>query len=416
MHIVIANQWFPPESGWGGVATYNYFIARAYRSLGHRVTVIASRTNPTQPAIQETDGIWIRRLLVRDAYLRRRLPLIGRYVRPFQQLRYALNVNRRLRDLHRQQPIDVVEFAEVNAEGFFYARAPQAAVVVRCHTPTFILARYYGRREMKFDTSIIGWCEKDLVRRAHERTTPSLDTARTVADAIKIPIEKFSIIPNALSLAEFPSHPIVQSLNLAVSQSLKLPVSILYVGRLERVKGVDVLARAIPDVVAEIPNVLFVFAGEDLRTSQGTSQRAELESQFTAAGVRSRVEFVGAVDRATLIDLYRHADICVVPSMLYESFSYTCAEAMAAGKPVVASRIGGIPETVDDDVTGVVVTAGNEHELVEAIIRLARDPGLRTKLGEAGREKVMREFDAVKVAQRNLHVYERAIQAFHAVG
>jgi hypothetical protein len=76
-----------------------------------------------------------------------------------------------LRELHREQPIDVVEFAEVNAEGFFYTHTPQTAVVVRCHTPTFILARYYDRREMQFDTRIIGWCERSHPP-CHARSVP----------------------------------------------------------------------------------------------------------------------------------------------------------------------------------------------------------------------------------------------------
>lgn len=406
MHIVLANQWFPPESGWGGVATYNYFIARAFRSLGHQVTVVASRTSPNLPATHEANGVRIHRLLVHDAYRLRRLPLVGRYVRPIQQLQYSAKVNRVLRDLHREEPIDVVEFAEVNAEGFFYTRSPQTPVVIRCHTPTFILARYYDRREMQFDSSIIGWCEKDMIRRAHARSTPSHDMAQTVADAIHMPVEKFAVVPNALSLDEFP--------NQSVSQSLNSSVSVLFVGRLERVKGVAVLAHAIPKIVANVPNVRFIFAGEDLRTARGTSQRAELEADFAAKSVQSNVEFTGAVDQTTLINLYQRADICVVPSMLYESFSYTCAQAMAAGKPVVATHIGGIPETVEDGVNGIIVSPGNVVELGQAIIRLACDPGLRAQMGRAGRAKVAREFDAAQVAKKNIEVYERAIAEFSA--
>lgn len=404
MHIVLANQWFPPESGWGGVATYNYFIARAYRSMGHQVTVVASRTSPDLPAVQQSDGIRIHRLLVRDAYRLRRLPFVGRYIRPIQQLRYAATVDRVLRELHREQPIDIVEFADVNAEGFFYTRTPQTAVVVRCHTPTFILARYYDRREMQFDTRIIGWCEKDMILRAHARTAPSRDMAQTVTAATGMPVERFSVVPNALGLDEFPNQP--------VSQSRRNTVSVLFVGRLERVKGVAVLAQAIPKIIANAPNVGFIFAGEDLRTARGTSQRAELEADFAVKGVQSHAEFTGAVDQATLINLYQRADICVVPSMLYESFSYTCAQAMAAGKPVVATRIGGIPETVDDGVSGIIVSPGNVGELAQATVRLACDPGLREQMGRAGRAKVAREFDAVHIAKKNIEVYERAIAEF----
>jgi glycosyltransferase involved in cell wall biosynthesis len=100
--------------------------------------------------------------------------------------------------------------------------------------------------------------------------------------------------------------------------------------------------------------------------------------------------------------------MCVVPSILYESFSYTCAQAMAAGRPVVATRIGGIPETVEDGVTGLLVEPGNAAELAEALIRLALDPVQRARMGQAGRERVARDFNPATVARRMLAVYARA--------
>lgn len=404
MNIVLGNQWYPPESGWGGVAMWNYAIAHAYSALGHQMTVIASRVSPNIPAEQERDGIRVHRLLVRDAYRWRRLPGIGRYVREVQQLAYARRVDRALRELHREQPIDVVEFADVNAEGFFYVRHPMTPVIVRCHTPTLVLKHYYGAREMPFDTRIIGWCEKDMIRRAHALTAPSCDMAQTIANECGVPIASIAVIPNALPLDGFRKH--------STTQSPNHPITILHVGRLERAKGVTLLAQAIPHVVQQVPNVRFVFVGDDRPIAHGTSQRAELEAQLREAGARGSVEFLGGVDQPTLLDEYCRADICVVPSLLYESFSYTCAQAMAAGKPVVASRIGGIPETVEDGVSGVIVEPGDAEQLAEAIMRVARDPALRERMGRAGRDKAARDFDPTMVAQRNLEVYERAKRTF----
>ena len=114
MHIVLANQWYPPESGWGGVSVYNSTIAHAYAGLGHRVTVIAARFSQDVPAERCEDGLRVRRLLVGDAYRLRRLPILGRYVRPAQQLAYSWRVNQAIGRLHQECPVDIVEFAEVN--------------------------------------------------------------------------------------------------------------------------------------------------------------------------------------------------------------------------------------------------------------------------------------------------------------
>jgi glycosyltransferase involved in cell wall biosynthesis len=412
LHLLLANQWYPPESGWGGVAMWNYAVAHAYRELGHRVTVIAARTSPQIPTQQDDEGITIHRLLTRDAYRLRQMPGVGRYVRPLQQILYARRVAQALRILHRTQPFDVVEFADVNAEGFFYARDPLTPFVVRCHTPTFVLRRYYSPREMNYDTRIISACEKDVLRRAHALTAPSRDMARLIASECNIPPENIAVIPNALASDEWRvTGSEYRSPNYRTNQ-LSNYCTILHVGRMERVKGVTVLAEAIPQVLAQVPNAHFVFIGDDLRTERGTSQRAELEAQLTAAGVRGRVEFLGSTDQASLLEWYRRADICVVPSLLYESFSYTCAQALAAGKPVVASRIGGIPETVDDGETGLLVEPGNAAQLADAIIRLANDADLRERMGRAGREKVVREFAPVKIAEQNLNVYAQAKRTF----
>jgi glycogen synthase len=404
MHLVLGNQWFPPESGWGGVAMWNYEMARAYRALGVDVTVITSRTSSRIPAFQKADGIRIQRLLVRDVYRWRRLPGVGRYVREAQQLVYAWRVNQCLGALHREQPIDVVEFADVNAEGFFFARHPVTPFVVRCHTPTFVLRRYYSTREMPYDTRLIGWCEKDMIRRAPALTAPSKDIANVISNDCRVPMSRIAVIPNALSLGSFKG--------LACPLPSDGPLTVLFVGRLERVKGIAVLAEAIPQVIRESPDTRFVLVGEDVPTPRGASQRGELERQLAEAAVLSNVELAGAVDQATLVEWYRRADVCVVPSLLYESFSYTCAQAMAAGKPVVASRVGGIPETIDDDVNGIIVSPGNADELAAAILRLVRDQTRRHEMGLAGRNKAAREFDPIKVAQRNLEVYARAARTF----
>lgn len=403
MNIVLANQWYPPESGWGGVAMWNHVLAHALQGLGHRITVITTRYSNEVPAEQTRDGIRVKRILVQDAYRARQLPGAGRYIRTAQQLGYARRVEGALRALHRERPIDAIEFADVNAEGFFYARAPKAPVIVRCHTPTFVLKDYYTRAEMRFDTRIIGACEKSLIRHAHRLTAPSQDMANVISQSCNIPPENISVIPNALCLNEFPDH--------IHTHDPGLPLTVLYVGRLERVKGAMVIAQAIPEVIAQASPIKFVFVGEDLRTPRGTSQRAEIEQSLDKANALKQVQFVGDVDQRELLDWYARADICVVPSLLYESFSYTCAQSLAAGKPVVASRWGGIPETVDDGLNGILVEPGNATKLADAIVRLAHDPALRAELGRAGRAKAVREFDAIKIAQQCLRVYEKSANA-----
>lgn len=404
MHIVLANQWFLPEQS-GGVGKYNVIVAHAYRALGHQVSVIAKQPSPEIPLQEEIDGICVRRIPIGDSYYLRRIPVLGRYVRPMRQLLHAWRVNRAIRDLHRLQPVDVVEFAEVNAEGYFYAREPLTPFVVRCHTPTAVLRSSYEPGELDFDTSIIERCERDLIRRAHAVTAPSKDAARVVATSCDVAFDNITVIPNPVPISD-------STFERSNDYTFQPPLNVLYVGRMERVKGAGVLAEAIPLVLKEVHDARFVFVGGDRPTLRGNSQSASLEGRLEQMNAVSNVRFLGSVNEAALAGSYRAADICVVPSMLYESFSYTCAQAMAAGKPVVASRIGGIPETVEDGVTGILVAPGDAAELSQAIVRLAKDPDLRKRMGCAGRDRVAKDFDPVKIAQQNMKVYEHASSQF----
>jgi glycosyltransferase involved in cell wall biosynthesis len=411
MHIALVNRWYPPHSGFGGVAAYNHYLAHALVELGHRATVVAARWSHDAPEYHEDAGVTVHRLLSRHHYRLHRLPIVGRYVRPLRHLLYSLQIDRKLRELEAQDRPDAVEFAEVGAEGFVYLlRVRRCPAVVRCHTPTFVLRRYYTSAEMPYDTSLTTMMEKRCIRRADALTAPSNDMARTVARQCGIEAGRVSVIPNALDAALF-SDPPPRSPGGAQSRAESVTrtsedLTVLHVGRMHRVKGVEVLAHAIPQVLEEVPQARFLFIGHDRPDGRGSTWQQRLVAYFHERGVGESVHFLGAVDQPTLLGWYRQADIAVVPSMLYESFSYTCAQAMAAGVPVVASAIGGIPETVDNGVSGLLVGPGEVGELAQAIVRLAHDPGLRQRMGQTAAMRARERFDASRVAQQFLLVVQ----------
>src|SRR5689334_17939123 len=139
MHIIIVNQWYPPESGYGGVAMHNYYSAHAYAALGHEVTVISSRLSPTVPTYRRDRQVHLYRVLQPwDSYRIRQLPVVGRYLRPIRQLLYSAKVCHMMIRLSNSSLPDVVEFADVNGEGFFWRDSRDMIMAVRCHTPTFV--------------------------------------------------------------------------------------------------------------------------------------------------------------------------------------------------------------------------------------------------------------------------------------
>jgi len=418
MRIALVNQWYPPD--YGGVGVYNEAMARAYVELGHEVTVVTARSSSDQPDVADEHGVRVYRVnRWVEPYRARRLPLLGRHLRSLRHLVYSRQVSGLLDRLARERRLDVVEFAEINAEGLFAAlrghnRLP---TVVRCHTPHALLRQTTPPGDRAFDTSLIEVAEGAFVRRATLLTAPSADLARRVEREMRLRPGRIRVVPNAIDVAEFsPGSDGAWALNGE-------PLTILHVGRLEREKGIFVLAEALARLAAGervagdagIPWRV-VFAGGDRMDAAGISNQERLERFFAERGLAGRVELRGFVAQEEVVTLYRRADLCVVPSILYESFSYTCLQAMACGRPLVATTMGGIPKVVVDGDTGLLVPPGDPGALAIALRRLVDDAALRRRLGDAGRERAVRLYGHHVVAKQNLALYAEAVERRIAPG
>jgi colanic acid/amylovoran biosynthesis glycosyltransferase len=176
------------------------------------------------------------------------------------------------------------------------------------------------------------------------------------------------------------------------------PLRLVCVGTLHEVKGQTVLIEACR-LLAE-RGIAFRC---DL-VGDGPDRKA-LERQARAAGLEGHVRFLGALTRSEVAARLRDADIAVVPSVptrdgRREGIPVALMEAAATGRPVVASRLSGIPEAIEDGAQGLLVEPGDFRGLADALGRLAADPLLRERLGAAARERMLREFDLATNARR----------------
>ena len=139
--------------------------------------------------------------------------------------------------------------------------------------------------------------------------------------------------------------------------------------------------------------------------------RAELSRQIAVAGLEDSVSLVGQLTQEAVIEVLHASDVIVVPSVptrqgKREGIPVVLMEGMAAGLPVVASRLSGIPEIVDDGVSGILVPPADAERLATALEELARDPDRRQRMGDAGRDIVRREFDVSTNARRLIGLIE----------
>ncbi len=145
----------------------------------------------------------------------------------------------------------------------------------------------------------------------------------------------------------------------------------------------------------------FHIAHEACRLLRETRTDFELVVTFDPPGpIDEFTRSVGWCSQAELPGQYRAADACLVPTIAQDALSITSVEAMAAGIPVIASRIGGLPYTVSDGVTGLLCEPGNPADLAQKIARLLDDPPLRKQMGLAGRKRFEQDFTWETVIER----------------
>jgi colanic acid/amylovoran biosynthesis glycosyltransferase len=161
--------------------------------------------------------------------------------------------------------------------------------------------------------------------------------------------------------------------------------SILSVGRLVAVKGYGVLVEAVASLVAADLDARLTLVGDG-------PQRGALEAFVSQRGLSDRVRFAGRVGQDEIGAYYRAADVFCLPSFA-EGVPVVLMEAMASGLPVVSTRVNGIPELVEDGVSGLLVAPGRSDLLAAALRELAEDPAHRAELGQAGRARVAEAFE-----------------------
>jgi glycosyltransferase involved in cell wall biosynthesis len=217
--------------------------------------------------------------------------------------------------------------------------------------------------------------------------------AKQLQQTFLIPPHKIRVIHNSIPVDRYDCE-----INLALKADLNLgserPI-VLMVARLDQQKGYPYLFEAI----SQMRDVILVIAGDG-------PEKASLEAQVNKLRLNDQVIFLGY--RQDIPDLLACCDVFVLSS-LYEGFPLSILEAMAAGKAVVATSVGGIPEAVLDGETGILVPPGDSLALARAIQEILSDPSLSQKMGAAGKARVKQEFSSITMVKRIAQIYEELL-------
>ncbi len=363
MTIAIHAIYYHPEVG--GLESHVRDLAEEFVARGHRVTVVCGRSIPGLPTEETLNGVRV----MRRAWFGRNAP--GWFLYTLFSVPAFLRLARRADVVHAQG------FASALPAGLA-RRLHGVPAVLTIHTSHFIRL---SRRRLLAPFFRILFAPFDHIF--------ANDRERAAAAQSLAPHREVERYTNAVNTDRF--RPVEPTLRAEGSAVIVCPA------RLAPVKGVEYAVRAMPLLLRRRPVRLFV-AGDG-------PQRQELESLARELGVESAVTFLGTRPAAEMPGILSSADVVLLPS-LFEATSIAALEAMACERVVAASRVGGLPEIVDDE-TGTLFESRNPEDLAARVLGLLeRD---RARMGKAARRRVVERWNTQRLADINLAVYRRVI-------
>ncbi|MCK4872212.1 MAG: glycosyltransferase family 4 protein [Phycisphaerales bacterium] len=397
MRIALITREYPPETGWGGIATFYHRFAHALCEQGHDVEVFAQAV--TSPRIEMDGPVMIHRFMPRRYLILKRcggdLAGMDRHLGIFSTA-LAWEATRVFRKRHREAPFDLVEGQEHLGLNAFINVIPgrSFATVTRYHTAyhTFV------RREL------VDWPPSGIIRRLERWSLTSADmrisASRFIDDAVQ---EDFPGVPRADAVV-----PLLSPLDVSRNDDADREPLILFVGRfVPNHKRPHLAAEAFARVAADAPDWTMEFAGPDypMNSEQTVWQVCE---QLLAQAAPGRYTHHGSLPPEQVEALYRKASIIIIPSR-FESFGLVALEALACGCVPIVSDNTAMAEAVGD--AGVVFRNGDIDDLESKLRDLLASPHRLAERRAAGYEHVARVTDTASLMERNLALFEQVIEA-----
>jgi len=264
-----------------------------------------------------------------------------------------------------------------------------------------LVAHYHNQYDDKWerDPAMLS-LERRLVASTDAMIAVSESVRRHVADNIGVDEQRIDVIPNGVDASAFTGVDRSDARRALLLDATRPVVGLI--GRITEQKGQEDFVEAALAIAVDRPEPLFVMVGfaEDAELQQ------RLRQKIAVFGLSDRIRFLG--NRDDMASVYAALDLVVAPSR-WEGFGMMLIEAMAAGRPIVATRVGAIPEIVRDGRTGVLVEPRDAQALARAITGMLDDPQRRIAMGEAGQLESIRYGWSNATAQ-TAAVYERALQ------
>ncbi|MDG6994443.1 MAG: glycosyltransferase family 4 protein [Nitrososphaerota archaeon] len=385
MRVCLVSYEFPPKGG--GEAVYTANLARGIKEMGHHVVLVV----PKQ--------VFDPKFAVKLGYTIIPITCVSKPLVAVSS--FLSGVRAVLPRLVPLYDIDLIHFTfdyppfpfRLDSCGLpivstvHHLHAVEAANTLKFGTNRASMFTHFAR------LFVLSYAEKSLLSQSDAIVAVSNFTKRSACRIFGIPSDKVRVIYNSIAPNSF----------LSPSRSFKYQVTdapfILYVGRLEKSKGIEYLLEAISLIKQQGKLLRLVVIGDD-----SSAYAKSLKRHVFRNGIEDRVRFEGRVSDEDLREAYFASSLVVLPSMM-EGLPTTLLEAMAAEKPCVATRVGGIPEIVHDGTTGLLVGPADSTNLAKAILRIVENPTSAKSMGKVGREVLESKFTVDKMCSDTEQLY-----------
>ena len=396
----LTNEYYPDIRG--GIGKFVYILAREVAKLGHQVHVI-TLTRDNVESVNFEENVWVHRIgvnkypkslleydTVNDNFNQNRMNTL------YSHYEEILKINKKCK-------VDIVQTPIWDSLGFYAIFDTRFNLVTTLHTSlkTIFEGIYHINEEVEFHIEI----EEYLLNKSKFVVSNSNAIEKQYNqyynDACK---GKTFLIPHGFEdISELAKK---HDKNLSDNSD---NIEILFVGRLEHRKGIDIIFECIPHICQKYNNVIFRFCGDDSINMPNSEETYKDYFLSKYKEFSDRVIFEGYISDEEIIDRYSNCDIFIAPSR-FESFGLIFLEAMIFSKPVIGTNIGGIPEVVADGVSGILIENENSEDLKSGLIKLIENKDIRESMGKNGRRIYEEKFTAEIMANKFIDYYKNILR------
>lgn len=391
MRIIQVCSYFPSTKWmpyYGGIESYIQNLSKFLVKNGHKVTVITSKIPRNSPRLENKEGVKIVRLTT--PAIVSGFPLIPHL---FFKL-FAISKNADIIHAHINSP-SIIEIAA------FVSKLTNRPLVVTYHADPIL--QDLNTEFSRYVKPILGtYLNKsmDLILKRAQKIIVTTPLYMEKSNFLQNYLHKVVVIPNSIDIYSFREQNPQVIQDLKREYNIKNNRIILFVGRLVKYKGIEYLFKAMKTVIQTFKNTCLLIVGDG-------PLRNNLEYLSSKMNLESNIVFVGNVNSRILPNIYRIADLFVLPSISNsEGFGIVLLEAMAHAKPVIASNVGGIPHIVKNGFNGLLVAPRNYKELGNRIIDLLSDNVNSQKLGQRGQEYIIKNYSWEQTIKQIIEIYQ----------